>query len=218
MPEFHPNIDGDGLLLREETLIVKDIDTRRGLVDVQMIPYEEQVELIPGVFEVFTRGAFDRQVATPSAWARVKMMFGHEDGQVPLGRATELQERDAGLGGVFQMNMRLVRETERGRSVWLAMENGDLDEVSIGFQSVRRGGTEVRTIPEGRLLRRVKAHLSHLALVPIGAYGQGARILAVRGAGFSQGLEPLVQDLLQPPTDPWADWKARIESHRGSIV
>jgi hypothetical protein len=86
-----------------------------------------------------------------------------------------------------------------------------LDEVSIGFQATRRGGTEVRTIPEGRLLRRLKAHLSHLALVPLGAYGPGARVLAVRGADVSQVDPP------EPP-DPWADWRARIESARGSIV
>lgn len=209
--EFHPSVNGEGLLIREETLVVKDMDARKGLVDVQMIPYEERVELIPGVFEEFAPQAFDRQVATPSAWARVKLLFGHEDGQVPLGRAVKLEERTAGLGGVFQMNMRLVHETERGRSVWLAMENEDLDEVSIGFQATRRGGTEVRTIPEGRLLRRLKAHLSHLALVPLGAYGPGARVLAVRAADFSHEAPP-------PPPDPWADWKARIESARGSIV
>jgi HK97 family phage prohead protease len=205
MPTYiDPNIDGDGLLLRAETLEVKDIDTRKGQVDVQLVPYDSRVELVPGIFEEFAPGAFERQVATPSAWARVKLLFGHEDVQVPLGRAIGLEERSAGLGGIFQMNMRLVHETERGRSVWLAMENGDLDEVSIGFQAGRRGGTEMSTVADGRLLRRIRAHLSHLALVPVGAYGTGARVLAVRAADASQ----------PPPADVWQDWKAKIEALR----
>lgn len=209
-------IDGDGILLRTVPLEVSDMDERKGVIDVQAVPYDVEAELIPGVRESFAPGTFARQVGAPSSWARVKMLLGHADGQVPLGRAIGLTEVRAGLRGQFQLNMRLIRETERGREAWIALEDGDLDEVSVGFQSVRRGGTELRSLPNGdRLLRRVKAHLSHLALVPVGAYGRDARVLSYRDA-LDSGVMT-VEEVRAMETDQWADWRSKINGWRGTV-
>lgn len=204
-PIIPPGIDSPGAtLVRRERVKVDDADLKRGLIHGQVVPYEERVELIPGVWEEFAHDTFARQAAAPDSWARVKLLFGHDDGQVPLGRLTNLTETRTGAEATFQANMRMMQETPRGQEVWLGLDSGDLDEFSVGFQSAKRGTSTIRLKDGAVLLRRLRASLMHVALVPFGAYGRSAAVQSVRDAG--------------PVWDDWQETIRRLRGESGGTV
>lgn len=212
-------VDAPGAVLeRKATITVQDVDTAKHEVRGRVVPYEERVELVPGVWEEFAYGAFTRQATAPDSWPRVRLMYAHHQGMVPLGRATSLTETRSGLDAVFGVSQRVISETERGKEAWVGLEEGLLTEFSIGFRSVSKGGTE--KVPVGRhgevLLRRQRAHLAEVSLVPIGVYGESASVAGYRGAGHMTVAEIREIEGIDPP-DPWAEERSRIAQWRSTF-
>jgi len=144
-------------------------------LDIRAVPWDTEIQVGPAEWESFDRGAFDAQLRAAD---RIKLTLGHPRPGDRLtdsivGRVTGMRVEDDGL----HLETRMASTPTASDALALVNDEA-LDEVSIGFldiftdRSDRPGG--------GRLLRRTAARLHHIALVADGAYGQGARVLAVR--------------------------------------
>jgi HK97 family phage prohead protease len=132
-------------------------------------PYRDTAELAPGRREVFASRAFASRV---EAGEEVHLLLGHDYNR-PLAstRAGSLVLRDGDDGLHFEATVTpdMARSTT-GRDA-LAMISGRLATgVSPGF-AVPRGGDEVRSTPDGGLLRTVRqAELHEISIVTRPAY------------------------------------------------
>jgi HK97 family phage prohead protease len=111
-----------------------------------------------GAFEAVTRAAH-----------RVKLLQGHDQQVLPLGKATTLREDKKGLYGEFR-----ISKTDIGDQALDLVRDGVLTNLSIGFQPLKD-----RKASNG-VVERLKAHLAEVSLVTFGAYGEAASIQSVR--------------------------------------
>lgn len=130
------------------------------------VPYNKEQRINSQLTEVFRPGAFQ---AVTRAAHRVKLLVGHDHQALPIGRATLLREDANGLYSEFY-----VSKTERGDSILELVRDGALDQLSIGFLSLKDN-----RLASG-VIERIKAHLAEVSLVTFGAYGDAANIVAVR--------------------------------------
>lgn len=141
------------------------------IVDGIAVPYGRAQRINDHLTEQFAMGAFSHQV---NAANRVKFAREHMAmGGALIGRGLEMSEDAAGLRTSF-----LVSRTATGEETLALIEDGALDELSIGFYERARGN---RTLPDGTV-ERVKADLFEVAAVLEGAYGRGAKVTATRAA------------------------------------
>jgi HK97 family phage prohead protease len=165
--------DLETLQVRTTAATVEEIDEEAGLVEAKLAAYEETVELEPGLWEVFSRGAFAGAVGNPS---RVKVTNqGHD--RVIIGHATELRDEDDGLYGRLK-----IPDTSHGRDVLTLLREGTLVDLSVEFRAQRRHVVVARRETGGVLVRHNKATLTGISPVGAGAYGDKARVLSVREA------------------------------------
>lgn len=145
--------------------------TEDGEFTGRAVPYGRPVELMPGLREVFLPGAFTAQMKDPG---RVKVAYRH--GEI-IGRAVDLEERDDGLW----MRGRISDDADlpEARKALAQLRGGLVDELSVGFQSVK-GGTVITEDDQGTLWEHRRAALREVSVVPWGAYGRNARVTAVR--------------------------------------
>jgi HK97 family phage prohead protease len=160
-----------------------DVSFPDRMVEVVVMPYETGAQVPWGrerreVTEVIDRGAFDGIERRPN---RIKANRDHDETRT-FGKAVTLHpSRREGLVAKLQ-----VARTPLGDETLELAAGGYLD-VSAGFK-VKPGDLQW----EGRSRYHVtKAWLRHIALVPEGAYGENASILAVRA-------QPT---LIAPPAD-----------------
>lgn len=147
-------------------------------VDGLAVPFGRPQRISRDLTEQFARGVFNHQLA---AAHRVKFSREHlRLGGVLLGRALELRDDTAGLWGAFR-----VSKTEAGDETLALIEDGALDELSVGFRERPRGN---RTLSDGTV-ERIKADLFEVSVVLAGAYGQSAKVAAVRAAGDDEPLD-----------------------------
>lgn len=140
-------------------------------VDGICVPFGKAMRISSDLTEQFARGSFNHQI---KAAHRVKFARGHLSlGGILIGRAGELRDDASGLWGSFR-----VSKTLTGDETLALIEDGALDELSVGFYE-RKGGN--RTLPDGTL-ERTRVDLFEVAAVEFGAYGQGAKIKGVRTA------------------------------------
>lgn len=164
-------------LYRSVPLADMSLDPDDWTVTGTLAPYGREVELVPGIFEVFTRGVF---ASATKAAGRIKFRGagtgdGHENAPI-VGHALALEERAEGISGVF----RLV-DTTAGRDTMTLLRSGVLDELSIEFKS-RADGRVVEARSDGTHIRHTRARLMAVAPVPAGAYGRDALVTQVRDA------------------------------------
>lgn len=164
---------------------------------MRAVPYEYEIRsaqgLKPGEREVFSRGAFDTQIRTTSAPGRIKLTLAHPRPDQRLtdslvGVLTSMEDRADGL----YVEGRMATSSVANDTLAL-VNDGVLDQVSVGFVplNTRREQGDGYSI-----LRRVRAHMDHLALLPAGAYGDQAKVLAVREeADGEEPLGPTLADL-----------------------
>lgn len=131
-----------------------------------VVPYNVEQRINGQLTEVFRPGAF---AAVTRAAHRVKLLVSHDQAALPIGRATELRETDAGLYGEFR-----VSKTDRGDQILELVRDEALTEFSIGFAPLRDKRTSTGVV------ERLKAHLAEVSLVTFGAYGANAVVSAVR--------------------------------------
>lgn len=153
------------------------LDTTERVVEMRAVPYEVETQLGPGVFEVFSRGAFRNAAKDP---ARCKLWAGHStDGGKIVGQAFEVDDRDDGLWVRAR-----VSHTPAGDELLTLAGDRVLDESSIEFAPIapESGGMVISRRATGTVVRHKRAHLRGVALVPFGAYGRGALVMSVRDA------------------------------------
>jgi HK97 family phage prohead protease len=144
-------------------------------LSIRAVPWDTEAVIGPDTVEVFDPGAFDKQIR---AARHIKLTLGHpRPGDLLtnslIGSVSALESRKDGL----HVQARMASSSTATEALAL-VNDGVLDQVSIGFVN---HGTEVRKLDNGgTVLRRMVAHLDHLALVDAGAYGEGAKVLAVR--------------------------------------
>jgi uncharacterized protein len=158
----------DGLQVRAAAGFTLEDD---GEFTGRAVPYGQETELAPGLREVFRPGAFAAQLKDPG---RVKIAYRH--GEI-IGRAVDLEERDDGLW----VRGRILAHDDRplARQALADLRDGLIDELSVGFQPAK-GGTTVTDGDKGTLWEHKRAALREISVVPWGAYGRKAKVLAVR--------------------------------------
>lgn len=133
------------------------------------VPYGQRQRIDQHLTEVFARGAFNHQL---KAYHRVFFTRDHVAlGGTIIGKAVELRDDAAGLWGAWR-----VSKTPVGEETLTLVQDGVLDELSIGFRE-RHGGN--RVLDDGTV-ERTKADLVEVSVVAQGAYGRGALIASVR--------------------------------------
>jgi HK97 family phage prohead protease len=133
------------------------------------VPYNRAQRIDAQLVEQFARGAFDHQLGAPN---RVRFSRDHMDfGGSLIGRAVELRDDASGLWGAWR-----VSRTPAGDETLTLVEDGVLDELSVGFRERQNRRESDGTIT------RVKADLVEVSLVLQGAYGRTALVSAVRAA------------------------------------
>lgn len=133
------------------------------------VPYGRPQRIDSTLVEQFARGAFNHQLNAPNRvrFSREHLTFGG----ALIGKAMELRDDAAGLWGAWR-----VSATAAGDETLTLIEDGVLDELSVGFQERQN-----RRLDDGTI-ERVKANLVEVSVVLQGAYGRGALVSAVREA------------------------------------
>lgn len=137
----------------------------------RVVPYGETIEVYSGFFERFEPGAFTRSIAERGH--KVKLLTGHDHSRLPVGKATEFDERADGLHASF-----LVASTRDGDEALNLVRGGFVDSFSVGFRPVR-------DLQEKDVTVRLEAALMEVSLVFAGAY-DGAQVAGVRSAGSNR--------------------------------
>ena len=179
-----PTLDdfaSDGLQVRAARGFTLEDD---GEFTGRAVPYGHPTELMPGLREVFRRGAFAAQVKDPG---RVKIAYRHGD---IIGRAVDLEEREDGLW----LRGRIMAHDDRplARQALADLRDGLIDELSVGFAPVK-GGTTVTEDDLGVLWEQTRASLREVSVIPWGAYGRKAKVTAVRRE--SDGVRVLAEQI-----------------------
>lgn len=134
------------------------------------VPYGRPQQIGPDLREQFARGSSNHLMRAPN---RMKFTRGHlVHGGTLIGRAVELRDDAAGLWGAWR-----VSATEAGDETLTLVEDGALDELSVGFRARQN-----RRLDDGTI-ERVKVDIFETAVVEQGAYGRGAVITGVREHG-----------------------------------
>lgn len=180
-----PGLDHDGVHVRRAQ--VEGV-TDEGLVECRIAPYEHEVELVEdSVFEVFTRGAFAAACGNPS---RVKVSNQGHDRSVIIGHAVELRDADDGLYGRLR-----IADTTHGRDVLALFRSGSLSELSVEFRPQERHWKRTARPAGGQLWRHNRAVLLGVSPVGAGAYGDEARVLAVRDVSKARAQAEAIAQL-----------------------
>lgn len=157
----------DLLLYRLANLDPSTIEGRT--VHGVLVPYGEPADIEEGgrrYTEVFERGAFSRSIRERSH--KLRLFTQHDTRRLPIGRPTELEERDDGLHGAF-----VISETRDGDDALTAIRDGLAGGFSVGFRPVRNSHDK------NNVMRRVEAALIEVSLVSEPAYA-GALVAGVR--------------------------------------
>jgi len=138
-----------------------------------LVPFGKTQRIHDGLTERVMPGSADHQLRTPRM-----MKFAREHirlGGTLIGRAHELRNDASGLWGALRAS-----KTPAGDEAITLVEDGALDELSIGFRAVRS-----RRAEDG-VVERVRIDVLETALVLEGAYGRSARVTALRSQAAAQ--------------------------------
>lgn len=135
--------------------------TVRGLA----VPYNTEIELIPGYFETIAPGALAPRADTDTS---LKLVYRHDE---PIGLITAATETDEGI----EIEARFS-DTQTARDAYQLVRDGVIDRLSIGFAPLETTRTEDE---RGTHTTITRLALREVSLVPFPAY-QTAAITEVR--------------------------------------
>lgn len=159
---------------------------QKRIVEGPMVPFDVDTVIDSGLTERFTRSAFAHQYrAANRIWLRTAHRV--EPHSHVIGAGIRLRDTDDGLYGEFR-----VVASERGDE-WLAMASDETFslEWSVGF-------TPLRWRVEDGVTVYTRAEAFEQAFVTAGAYGQAAKVAAVR-AGTPKRLVDTLPPLPKLP-------------------
>lgn len=170
--------------LQTRAATVEELNTRERVIDLRAVPYGVETRLGPHLLEVFAPRAFAHATKDPK---RVTLWSGHSNaGGSPVGRSEIVEDKTSGV-----LIRARVSETRAGDELLTLAQDGVLSEASVEFQPIRED-MAVTMRGEDTLVRHRRAWLTGVALVPHGAYGEGARVLSVRDAVSSKLREEIL--------------------------
>jgi len=141
------------------------------------VPYGVDQLIYPGLVERFEMGSFAHQIR---AMFRVPFVRNHMMmGGTLIGRIHQAEEAAAGLR--VKMRVSQLRDPLADDTLTL-IDDGVLEELSIGFIPLSKDAPN----KDGVTIRK-KAQLTEVAIVRAGAYGQKAKVTAVRS---DEGASP----------------------------
>ena len=162
-PEFE-----DGSVLTRSVVEMQEVED--GVIEGIAVPYEVETELLPGIYEVFTKGAFAAAQKDPG---RVKLRGVGHDRSV-IGHALSVEDMADGV----HVRMKVV-DTSDGMDALKLMRAGSIDVFSCEFVGMPRH-QRVSEDRRGLHVRHDRARLVGVSPVPEGAYGRAASIVSVR--------------------------------------
>lgn len=170
----------EGLQVRAAQLEDIEDNISERIIVMRAVPYDVETRIGVNVIESFEPAAFSRAVKDP---ARVKLWHGHSDsGGTLVGQAFKIEDRPDGPR-VFTR----VSKIAKGDELLTLVDDKVLDEASIEFAPIREAMTFER---RGEMVhvRHRRGHLKGVGMVPHGAYGRNALVLATRDDKADQAL------------------------------
>ncbi|WP_172652324.1 HK97 family phage prohead protease [Rhodococcus opacus] len=156
------------ILYRNSGLVRADNTDNPRHVYGTAVPYGEVVEISErgrSYRESFAHGVFARSIKERGH--KVRLMIGHDNRRLPIGRAVELTETVEGLQVVFE-----TVDTTDARDALTAVQAGLVDSFSVGFRPIRDR-------QDKGVLVRTEASLTEVSLVANPAYS-GALVGGIR--------------------------------------
>lgn len=131
------------------------------------VPYDDEIEYMPGWFETVARDAFNPETNGP-----IKLFWQHSD---VIGTVTEARNTEAGLEITAK-----ISETSLGNDVYALAKDGAIDRFSIGFIPI---DTDTRRRDDNGAIHAVHTAINvrEVSLVPFPAY-ENAKVTDVRAA------------------------------------
>nr|DAK24200.1 MAG TPA: prohead protease [Caudoviricetes sp.] len=131
------------------------------------VPYDDEIEYMPGWFETIARDAFNPETNGP-----IKLFWQHSD---VIGTVTEARNTPEGL----EITAR-ISETSLGNDVYALAKDGAIDRFSIGFIPI---DTDTRRRDDNGAIHAVHTAINvrEVSLVPFPAY-ENAKVTDVRAA------------------------------------
>lgn len=176
-----PVIEPGVIYSRAATATIEAVDVEAGTVQARLVPYEVEADLGDGLHEIFDRHAFAAALGNPS---RVKVSDQQHQRDQAVGKAIALRDEDEAMFGTLK-----IVDTTRGRDLLVLLREGVLEQMSVEFRALRGKYDVVRRSPTDVLVRHHKAELVGVSPVSLGAYGDEARVIAVRALEVDRARE-----------------------------
>jgi uncharacterized protein len=130
-------------------------------IDGYFALYEQETELFEGVFEIITKGAFNKTLNND-----IRALWNHNT-QYVLGRnksgTLEVREDDKGLFGLIKLP-----KTQYAQDLYELISRGDVDQCSFGFNIIDE---ELEELASGAYRWRLKeVDLHEISVVTFPAY------------------------------------------------
>jgi HK97 family phage prohead protease len=137
------------------------LDEEEGVIRGIAVPYGEPANIGGAYEERFAPGAI-RSVED------VKIYYGHQHDDLPIGRVVEGRDTEAG----FEIVAKLTKGVQRAEETLALMRDGVLNRFSVGFVPVEQ-------TRDGNVITRTLVDLKEVSVVSFPAYS-GAEITQVR--------------------------------------
>lgn len=164
--------------VQERVADIEAVDVDKGTILMRAAPYGIEAQIDHDLWETFERKTF---AAASKAPHRTKLWNLH--GGPLVGHALDVEDREDGLW----VNARFSN-TLNGNEARELASDGSLDQCSVTFRAQPEWMKLARK-PDGVHVRHSRAWLMGVALVPHGAYGEGAYVASVRGADVDRERE-----------------------------
>lgn len=153
------------------TAEVAKVDPDAGTVLLRAAPYDVEAQLDSALWESFAPATFARAADAPH---RVTLNVLHSRDAWPVGRALAVEDRPDGVWVTARF-----ANTVAGQEARELAHDGTLGECSVEFRA-KPDWYRVSRRRDGLHVRHARAHLLGVALVPHGAYAEGAFVASVR--------------------------------------
>lgn len=146
--------------LQERRFTIRAADAEPRTVRGLAVPYNTEIELVPGYFETIAPGALAPRAESDTS---LKLVWRHDE---PIGLITAATESDAGI----EIEARFS-DTQTARDAYHLVRDGVIDRLSIGFEPLETTRTEDE---RGTHTTITSLALREVSLVPFPAYSTAA--------------------------------------------
>lgn len=178
-----------------EKKFLKFEKSNEDLKDGEIAGYGSVFGNIDGGGDIVMKGAFARTLKERPS---IKMLWGHDAFSPPIGVWEEASEDERGL----YLKGRVFTETERGKEAYVALKNGAVDGLSIGYSVVDQKNTK-----NGRELKDLDLFEVSVVNFPMNEEATVATVKNMEAGNFA-GLKNSVETLMRDAGFPRDEAKA----------